>query len=97
MFAWWLGGLVLDWQSMRRERWSLKTLSDSDGWRVSLEPVSATVEQLRELAPPRDLPADGRVPPVELTTYVVKARVAGIKKMWGRDFHLITAIRVTGA
>jgi len=63
------------------ERWTVKTLSDRDRSRVSLEPVFVTVEQLRGLAPPSNLPPDRRVPPVELTTYVVKARVVGIEKM----------------
>ena len=49
------------------ERWSVKTLSDRDRSRVRLRPVFATVEQLRGLAPPRELPQDRRVPPVELT------------------------------
>lgn len=71
------------------ERWSVKTLSDRDRSRVSLEAVFATVEQLRGLAPPPDPPPDRRAPPVELTTYVVKARVVGIEKMWDRDFHLV--------
>ena len=71
------------------KRWSVKTLSDKDRSRVSLKPVFATVEQFRALAPPRVLPPDRRVPPVELTTYVVKARVVGIEKMGDGDFHLV--------
>ena len=69
------------------ERWSVKTLSDRDRSQVSLEPVLAAIEQLRGLVPPHDLPLDRRVVPVELTTYVVKARVVGIEKMRDRDFR----------
>jgi hypothetical protein len=84
-----LGVLYLVRGKCAGERWSVKTLSDRDRSRVRLRPVFATVEQLRALAPPRELPQDRRVPPVELTTYVVKARVVGTDKMWDRDFHLV--------
>jgi hypothetical protein len=71
------------------ERWAVKTLSDEDRGRVSPKRVLATVEELRKLAPPPDLPADRRVPPVELTTYVVIGKVEGIQQMSDRDFHLV--------
>jgi hypothetical protein len=84
-----VAGLYLLCSRCAGDRWSVKTLSDSDKSRAILKPVATTVEQLRRIPMPHYLPSDRRLDPVELTTYLLKARVVGIQKMWDHDFHLV--------
>ena len=56
------------------ERWSVKTLSDGDRWKVDLTKRSRTIAQLNALTKPSPLPQNGRVP-AELKVYRVTATV----------------------
>ncbi len=73
------------------ERWQVKTLSDPDAAKVNVKPVPATIAQLVALPAPTYLPPDRRIPPVELTTYVIKARLIEYKRENDDDFHLVIA------
>ncbi len=78
------------------ERWPVKTLSDPDAGHVNFAPVVATVDQLRSLPAPADLPADSRIVPVETTTYQVTARIEAFKLERDRDIHAVIADPQTG-
>ncbi len=72
------------------ERWKVKTLSDSDAAQVSLNDRKiVTIHTLVTLEPPHPLPPDNRIPPVELTTFGVQARLLGFKLESDRDFHIV--------
>lgn len=74
------------------ERWTVKTLSDPDAAKVNFKPVPATIGELAAMPPPKVyLSPDRRFPPVELTTYVVKARLIEYKREHDDDFHLVIA------
>jgi hypothetical protein len=73
------------------ERWSVKTLSDSDAERVNFSPVPATVTDLRALPAPGSLPQASRIAPTELTTFSVTATVVEFKLEADRDIHLVIA------
>jgi len=74
------------------ERWSVKTLSDSDAEKVNVNNrIVGTVHDLVSLPPPSQLPNDNRIAPVETTTYGVQARLVGFKKETDRDFHIVIA------
>jgi hypothetical protein len=73
------------------ERWSVKTLSDADVAKVNFNPVPATIGELTFLPVPAALPANHRIAPVELTTYVVRARLIEFKRESDDDFHLVIA------
>ena len=70
------------------ERWSVKTFSDGDRFKVSLTKRSRTIKQLNTLVRPiGSLPANGRVP-AELKTYKVTATVTFIANENDSDIHL---------
>jgi hypothetical protein len=69
----------------------VKTLTDADGGRITFAPTPTTVAQLRTLGAPAHRPANARVAPVELTTYVIHAVVIGWKLEADRDVHLVIA------
>jgi hypothetical protein len=73
------------------ERWLVKTLSDAEFGKVNFQPVPATITQLISIPQPADLPSDHRIAPVELTTYVVRARLLDYKREQDDDFHLVIA------
>ncbi len=73
------------------ERWAVKTLSDADRSQVTFTPVDETVAALRALAHPQSLPVNGRVGPIELTTYTVHAVLLGWLLEGDRDMHLVIA------
>ncbi len=73
------------------ERWAVKSLSDADRGQVSLTPVDEAVSALRALTRPQSLPTNGRVGPVELTTYTVHAVLLGWVLEADRDMHLVIA------
>lgn len=72
------------------ERWSVKTLSDSAAASVSFQPRPATVDALVHLRRSGSL-AGERDRPVELTTYVVRARLVELKAEHDSDIHLVIA------
>jgi len=71
-----------------KERWSVKTFSDSDRWKVSLTRRYRTVKQLNALTRPSHRPADGRTPD-ELKTYRVTATVMTSINEDDGDVHLV--------
>jgi hypothetical protein len=73
------------------ERWSVKTLSDRDRGRVNFRPRPTTVAALAALERPVFLPEGGRAKPVERTTFVLRAYLAGWQPENDGDIHLILA------
>ena len=73
------------------ERWSVKTLSDRDRGRVNFRPRPTTVAALAALERPAFLPEGGRAKPVERTTFVLRAYLAGWQPENDGDIHLILA------
>lgn len=74
------------------ERWSVKTLSDSDAGKVDVtNRIQQTVHDLVLLPAPSQLPIDSRIAPTETTTFGVQARLVGFKKETDRDFHIVIA------
>jgi hypothetical protein len=71
------------------ERWLVKTLSDPDASKVNWTAVPVTVTELGSLPRPDSLPADRRIPPVELQVYKVKAILTEYKREKDDDFHLV--------
>jgi len=69
------------------ERWSVKTFSDADRFKVDLTPRSRTIKQLNALVKPTKLPATGRVP-AELKVYRVTATVTATINENDSDIHL---------
>jgi hypothetical protein len=74
-----------------RERWAVKTLSDSDRTRVVMQPVPTTIEALVALARPLAHPAFRRVAPVETTVYQVQAQITWLTTEADNDYHLVLA------
>ena len=74
------------------ERWSVKTLSDSDAGKVDVtNRVAQTVHDLVSLPEPSQRPNDNRILPVETSTFGIEARLVGFKKETDRDFHIVIA------
>jgi hypothetical protein len=72
------------------ERWPVKTFSDKDWQRVSLEPVATTIHELAALPMPEVLyPQDRRMAPHELKTYVVRGRIVATKFEADQDLHIV--------
>jgi hypothetical protein len=74
----------------------VKTLTDSMASQVKLVPRATTVRALRRIPRPSSPPQNGRVPPVETTTYRVRARLIESKFEDDQDFHLVIADLLTG-
>lgn len=72
------------------ERWPVKILGDLDSERVALRPIVTTVAKLaaveRPLGPFRH---DRRETAVELTTFLVRARFAGVWAEADGDLHIV--------
>ncbi len=71
------------------DRWTVKTLSDSDRDLVDLVPVGATVEELVALERPVERPAFGRAPPAETTIYRVRGYLASWSNQADGDVHVV--------
>jgi hypothetical protein len=69
----------------------VKTLTDVDRSKVNLQPEQVTVSWLVSREPPRDLPEDARVPPIETQTYRVSAALVAFKIEADHDFHIVIA------
>src|SRR6266849_6639095 len=81
-------------QHCGKERWSVKTGTDSDAGSVNLSsPQNTTIAQLIALTPPSPLPAANRVAPTEKTVFVVNAALTDYKLEGGAkgdsDYHLV--------
>lgn len=76
-----------------KERWPVKTGSDKDVQRVSAKPVSATVEELNALVPPKNPRSrklqETRVAPAELTIYTVEATIVTMKLQMSGNYTLV--------
>jgi hypothetical protein len=75
------------------ERWTVKTATDDDRHHVTSAPRDATIRYLRTRNTPSFRPQTGRVAPVELTTYRVRARLAEYVREADGDYHLVLADR----
>ena len=73
------------------ERWSVKTLTDSDAASVNFSPRPSTVAWLTSQPAPPSLPADTRIAPLEFQAFTVRALLVGYKEETDRDFHLLLA------
>src|SRR5260370_29999537 len=81
-------------QHCGKERWAVKTGTDSDAGSVNLSsPQSSTIGQLIDLTPPSPIPAANRFAPTEKTVFVVNATLTDYK-LEGRTkgnsaYHLV--------
>ena len=81
-------------QHCGKERWSVKTGTDSDAGSVNLSsPQSTTIAQLIALTPPNPIPPANRFAPTEKTVFVVNATLTDYKLEGGAkgdsDYHLV--------
>jgi hypothetical protein len=81
-------------QRCGKERWSVKTGTDSGAGQVSLaNPQPANISDLIALAAPSPLPTDTRFSPTEDTVFVVNATLTDFKIESGAtgdsDYHLV--------
>ena len=81
-------------QHCGKERWSVKTGTDSDAGSVNLSsPQSTTITQLIALTPPNPIPPANRFAPTEETVFVVNATLTDYKLEGGAkgdsDYHLV--------
>src|SRR5437660_12193612 len=81
-------------QHCGKERWSVKTGTDSDAGTVNLSsPQSTTIGQLISLTPPNPIPMANRFAPTETTVFVVNATLTDYKLEGGAkgdsDYHLV--------
>lgn len=72
------------------ERWQVKTLADPQARAINPQPQATSVHDLVGLRAPATL-APRRIPPVELSTYNVKARLVEYKLEEDSDIHLVVA------
>jgi hypothetical protein len=77
-------------QSCGKERWSVKTGTDSDAGQVVLaNPQPANISDLINLPAPSPLPTDARFSPTENTVFVVNATLTDFKLESDSDYHLV--------
>ena len=81
-------------QRCGKERWSVKTGTDSGAAQVGVaNPQPANISDLIALQPPDPLPADTRFDPTENTVFVVNATLTDYRLESGRtgdsDYHLV--------
>ena len=73
------------------ERWPVKTLSDADAASVNLAAQPATIQALRALPTPSELPQNRRIRPTELETFMVTGRMVEFKLENDHDIHIVLA------
>src|SRR5229473_1970328 len=81
-------------QRCGKERWSVKTGTDSGASQIDLSnPQTANIADLITLQPPNPLPTDSRFAPTENTVFVVDATLTDYKFETGStgdsDYHLV--------
>ena len=77
-------------QSCGKERWSVKTGTDSGVSQVGLaNPQTANITDLINLPAPSPLPRDTRFAPTEDTVFVVNATLTDYKLESDSDYHLV--------
>jgi hypothetical protein len=73
-------------------RWPIKTLSDSAASSLPDKAVATTVDAMLARVPPANPDAiSSRVPPVETTLWIVRARLVGYRLENDADYHVIIA------
>jgi hypothetical protein len=73
------------------KNWPFKIGSDREARDVSLEPVPTTIDELRAL-PHVDRPPQGRIAPVELTTYILRdVELRSFQRAPDGDVHMVIA------
>jgi hypothetical protein len=79
------------------ERWAVKTLSDSDAFRINFSPIPATIAALAGLAPHCGRASDTSRPyPEELSVFEVVGRVTYVRLEDDRDYHVALVDPVDG-
>jgi hypothetical protein len=74
------------------DRWPVKTLTDEDRDRVSLNPIPTSIRALASIAIHEvPYPSNRRLPPEELRTNTVRARVVARRLEADQDLHVILA------
>jgi hypothetical protein len=74
-------------------RWPVKTLSDSAARQVDFSPRHTTVRHLRSLATPSTLgETTPRIPPVEFTTWKVRAKLVTAVMEDDQDYHVVIRV-----
>jgi hypothetical protein len=72
------------------ERWSVKTGTDADAGKITLQSTtSTTISYLTSLAAPGTLPANNRVQPTETTVYQLQVTLVEFKLESDSDYHLV--------
>jgi hypothetical protein len=72
------------------ERWSVKTGTDTDRSKITLQSTSqTTIAALDALPAPGNLPASNRVAPTEDTVYQLRATLTKYKLEADSDYHLV--------
>lgn len=72
------------------ERWSVKTGTDADASKITLQSTTpTTIANLGALAAPASLPANNRVLPTEATVYRLSATLTQYKLEADSDYHLV--------
>ncbi len=72
------------------ERWSVKTGTDADASKITLQSTtSTTIAALGALAAPASLPSNNRVAPTEDTVFQVQATLNQYKLEADSDYHLV--------
>ncbi|GIH19594.1 putative Ig domain-containing protein [Rugosimonospora africana] len=72
------------------ERWAVKTGTDADRSKITLNSTTATtIAELGALSAPANLPSNNRVAPTEDTVYQVHATLTEYKLEADSDYHLV--------
>jgi hypothetical protein len=72
------------------ERWSVKTGTDADAAKITLQSTTATtIASLDALSKPATLPANNRVLPTEATVFKLPATLTQYKLEADSDYHLV--------
>ncbi len=71
------------------ERAPVKTVTDAHAFAVRSLPLPLTIESLHSIPPPRPLPHDGRVAPVETTIHSVTATLIAYRLTAQSEIHLV--------
>ncbi|MFC0541590.1 hypothetical protein [Kutzneria chonburiensis] len=72
------------------ERWAVKTGTDADAGKITLQSTStSTIASLTSLPAPASLPANNRVQPTETTVFRLSATLTQYKLETDSDFHLV--------
>src|SRR5262245_54136054 len=74
-----------------KERWKVKTLTDTTVVNVDLDPVEKSINWLRTRTRPSSLPNTKRLIGTETMVFKVKGVVLSFKKEDDKDFHVIIA------